>query len=225
VNKFFCLFLIFSLQLVGLTPIKLDNTLVRNMDGNLIDGSAIMMQKQVLVSISNIVYGKKGVGLIKYCGRDLTLQKIALEEISVNKILKSQYSTDIKSAFHSNFEGLSAEVRRQVEGLRNAFLDAKQQFKDATFPFLDKIQHFKDPVLRIMDECCKKRNRTNSHILKWADAPSGGEEALFHSIITTNNELYVFLYDIMVFINDLSHNCPKANEQFNKFMKEKVGKV
>ena len=75
-----------------------------------------------------------------------------------------------------------------------------------------------------MDECCKKRNRDNSHILKWADAPVGAEEALFHSIITTNNELYTFLYDIMVFINDLSYNCPKANEQFSQYIKEKVGK-
>lgn len=224
-NKFFNIILVLSLPLyANLTPIKLDNPLIKNLDGGLIDGSAILMQKQVLVSISNIVYGKQGQGLINYKNEKTTLQKLSIEERKLNALLKEKCGIDIKAAFHADVNTLPKEFQSDVTALQNAFLDAKQQFKDATFSFLGNIQHFKGPIVKLMNECCQKRKRTNSHILKWADASAGNEEALFHSIITTNNELNTFLYDILVFINDLSYSCPKATEQFKKYMQEKAGK-
>ena len=222
-KKILSIILILSIKTLALTPIKIESPLIHNLDGHLIDGGAIMMQKQVLVSISTIVYGKHGVGTVDYAGKKISLQKLSIEERKIDSEMQKKYSLSVKNAYHEDPAKWPNEFRDKIVALRAAFDDAKNQFKDATFPFLDKIKHFKDPVLKIMSEWSEKRKRTNSDILRWADT-DGNEEALFHSTITTNNDLNSFLYDIMVFLNDFSHNCPKANDQFVQYMKEKDGK-
>lgn len=224
---FFSLSIIFSSIIVAeFKPVALDAKILKSLDGvnRIIDGNAVKIEYQVLNDIATIQFGKidkvtkKRTGIISYNGELKSLKQLVIEETKLEQELKKEHIS-IKEAYH-NPQLLSAALQEKVHQLYIAFHQAKDIFKEATFQFLDSIQHFKNPVLALMQDCCEKRDKPHSLILKWAEA-AGDEEIVFHKYMATATEFDSFLTDLTLFLRDLIHNCPKAKKQFEEWYLKK----
>lgn len=227
-KKIVLLNILISLKSIAVfEPIELDISILKSLDGvaKVIDGNAIRIEYQVLNDIASIQFGKintqtkKREGMIQYDNNKTNLKQLAKEETRLAKELV-EFGITVKEAYHNRLESLPEALKEKIKSLKVAFLDAKNIFKEATFQFLDSIQHFKGPVIDLMTDCCVKRNKPESLILKWAEA-AGNEEAVFHKYITTAVEFDEFLTDLTTFLRDLIHNCPRAKKQFEEWYLKK----
>lgn len=224
-NKFFSLLfiLIFTKNICEYSPINLDADILKKMDGiiRIIDGNAVRIEYQVLNSIAEITLGKlnsatkKREGILNHQNSKKNLKQMVIEEAKLSRELQALAMT-VRDAYIQPSNVKDSELRNKVLNAKAAFLEAKQIFKDATFPFLDTIQHFKFLVIDLMKDCCNKRNKPDSLILKWAEA-AGNEEAVYNKYMLTATEFDVFLSDLTLFLRDMIHNCPKAKKQFEEW--------
>jgi len=90
----------------------------------------------------------------------------------------------------------------------------KQSFNAKAYVYLESARGAKEQMLVLMEESCQKRDRMDSFILRWADAPEGCETVLSEKEIITFRHFDLFLSDLLNFLEDLTYSCPKAFGQF-----------
>lgn len=80
--------------------------------------------------------------------------------------------------------------------------------------FVDKISATKGILLDLIKEFALKRNRPDTILLAWAECTHGEERMVFKREITSYNKLGNFAIDLIHFLNDLLHSCPKAVAEY-----------
>jgi hypothetical protein len=78
----------------------------------------------------------------------------------------------------------------------------------------------KNILIVLIQEDCEKRNRPESLLLEWAKTKEGHETTMFEQRINSFHDYYHFCTDLVNFLLDLIHSCPKAENQF----KDRVSK-
>lgn len=119
--------------------------------------------------------------------------------------------------------GLTIEDLRQRQAadpsnpeLASILVAAKKDFEEMVAPFINQARGTKMFLILSIEESCKRRQRTNSLLLAWANAPDGHETVLFHNEINTFQGLCDFCNDLTNFLGDLIETCPLAKEQYKK---------
>jgi hypothetical protein len=105
---------------------------------------------------------------------------------------------------------LSLSVREYLPTLLNDF----ESFSE---PFLDTIRSAKPVLVELIKEFCQKRNRQESFLLRLAFSPNGEERMLFKHELVSYNLLCNFCIDMMHFLKDLLHSCPKAYADYKHY--------
>lgn len=98
---------------------------------------------------------------------------------------------------------------------------AKKDFGSIVFPFLENAKGVKHLIIPLIAESCEKHLRKDSVLLEWAKSnEEGSEEKLFITHGTSFKALDSFCSDLTSYLEDLIHNCPKAQKQYAKLKEE-----
>jgi hypothetical protein len=89
-----------------------------------------------------------------------------------------------------------------------------QDFAAFSDHFVDKITATKGVLYDLIKEFSIKRNRPDTTLLAWVDCTHGEERILFKREITSYNKLGNFAIDLIHFLKDLLHSCPKAVAEY-----------
>jgi hypothetical protein len=127
-------------------------------------------------------------------------------------------------AFHS-IESL-ARIEEELKGsttpkdsaaqlaLQELLTYAKADFIVKSSEFIESGRGSKNIMIVLIQEDCQKRNRLDSLLLEWAKTKEGQESTMFEHQINNFGDYYHFLADLVNFLLDLVHSCPKGHAQF-----------
>jgi hypothetical protein len=105
--------------------------------------------------------------------------------------------------------GLKSDAHYQAT-LRNE----KHNLIKMAFQYFGYALNARPVLVRLIEEDCKKRDIHNSILLAWSKSPSGQEESVFDVVIKDFKTLINFCNELVQFIDDFMHSCPKAQQQF-----------
>lgn|GEM_PF-5576298 len=94
----------------------------------------------------------------------------------------------------------------------------KHDFEKKSSKFIEDATLFKKAMVELIQESCNKRGREDSLLLGWAKSEKGHEMEHFSYHVLNFKDFYVFSSDLIGFLSDLMHSCPKAMKQFKELM-------
>jgi hypothetical protein len=94
----------------------------------------------------------------------------------------------------------------------------KHDFEKKSSKFIEDATLFKKAMVELIQESCNKRGREDSLLLGWAKSEKGHEMEHFNDHVLNFKDFYVFSSDLIGFLSDLMHSCPKAMKQFKELM-------
>jgi hypothetical protein len=112
------------------------------------------------------------------------------------------------------------EDAEKLLALEELLTHAKADFIVQSAEFIESGRGAKNIMVVLIQEYCQKRNHLDSPLLEWARTKEGQESTMFERHITNFNLYCYFLTDLVTFLADLTHSCPKAELQF----KDRVAK-
>jgi hypothetical protein len=112
------------------------------------------------------------------------------------------------------------EDAEKLLALEEFLTHAKADFIVQSAEFIESGRGAKNIMIVLIQEYCQKRNHLDSPLLEWARTKEGQESTMFEHHITSFNLYCYFLTDLVTFLADLTHSCPKAELQF----KDRVAK-
>jgi hypothetical protein len=190
--------------------------LIDIVDGLFIDGQLIGSIFKIARDIQAMQFGKHTqqgrVGMYTFDRTPHSIRTLAEVEKGVHEALKSA---------QSNKERAVAE-KRQAD-LKVLLKTMKQDFKKAVTPFLALARGAKSIMVLLISQSCEDRNRQKSELLNWAYSQED-EMVTFDKSITSFALFDDFCTDLVNFLGDLVHSCPKARAQFEKLKEEYVRK-
>jgi hypothetical protein len=102
--------------------------------------------------------------------------------------------------------GTSTELQKILRQVVEDFITLAE-------PFMLQARGTKHFMTHLIEEWVQKRNRSNSQLLNWHRAEEGKEFELLRNQMTSFEQLTTFCKDLVVFMEDLMYNCPKAFKQ------------
>ena len=104
--------------------------------------------------------------------------------------------------------------------LNRILLFAHADFLDLVELFLVNIQSTKQLMIPLIEESCKKRNKTNCYLLKWTNMQNNESERVrFKKDIVSFLDLASFCSDLIHFLSDLANSCPYAQAYLKSLQK------
>jgi hypothetical protein len=190
----------------GENKVILESTVIKIADGSLINADKIefiskFRRKLLAFILGDLLPNNQRKG--KYCLNGIchTVESLARIE---EEIKGSSDKKDIATQF----------------ALQELLTHAKADFIVQASEFIESGRGAKNIMIVLIQEDCQKRNRLDSLLLEWAKTKEGQESTMFERQITSFGDYYHFLADLVNFLLDLTHSCPKAHGQF----KDRVAK-
>lgn len=186
--------LFISTQLVPSQPIVLSSEIVKLIDGKSygVTGYKIKLMLQLLLKLNTIQgTGKSGEeGLYLFEGKKYTLAQL----------------TDLEATMGQAQQSSLAKLLEEV----------KTDFESKVSPFMEDARGAKAQLFALIQESCRKHERTDSFLHTWADAAEGHETEAIHSQLPSFKSLSQFCVDLMMFLKDMINSCPKAVAQYQE---------
>jgi hypothetical protein len=151
------------------------------------------------------------VGIYMFEGKKCSIQALVVIENEINEALKNAQGQD----------RLALEKRQT--SLKALLKTMKQDFSKAVTPFLAQARGAKEPMFLLIAESCNKRNKPQSLLFTWART-SEDEMVSFDKSVTSFALFDDFCGDLVNFLGDLVHSCPKARAQFEKLKEDYIRK-
>lgn len=155
-------------------------------------------------------------------------QKLSLRQLA---LIESSYETDYykkddelhrsKTRCPQDFTSLELQYAQAKQELRTCLEQAKNEFELKMAPFEKNIRGTKSQIVVLIEESCRKRKSPDSILLQWADIEEGKEIEVVRKQIVTFKAFDQFCTDLVNFLEDIMHSCPKAWTQFKKLMETK----
>ncbi len=174
--------------------IKLESPVIKLADGSFINADKIEFIRKLRRTLLTIILGeelpngqRKGDGIQHLAHLEQELESIA---------------------------PVTKEIKEQKAQLRTMLAQAKEKFSHQLGEFIESGRGAKKILIELIQEDCLKRNRPDSSLLEWAKTKEGSEATMFEEQIITFSDYYHFCTDLVNFLFDLTHSCPKAEKQF-----------
>ena len=131
------------------------------------------------------------------------------------KFLGDYHGIQSLAAFEQNTNSSTQKnIIKNKTALLELLTQAKADFIVLSADFMESGRGSKPILVVLIQEYCKKRNKPDSLLLEWAKTKEGQEATMFEYKITSFNAYYHFCTDLVNFLLDLVHSCPKAEQQF-----------
>lgn len=151
------------------------------------------------------------IGMYMFEGQPHSIKSLAVIEKEVNATLKASKNND------------RAIAEKRKASLNVLLKTMKQEFNKIVGPFLGQARGAKEPMFLLISESCTKRNRPKSLLLTWAHSTED-EMVTFDKSVTSFALFEDFCGDLVDFLGDLVHSCPKARAQFEQLKEEYLRK-
>lgn len=197
--------LIICLQAHTLLPniITLESEIIKMADGSFIDANRIEFIRKFRRKLITLLLGQelpngKRLGQYKLDGKIHTICSLTHMEQNLATIQDRK------------------ELLRVKQALGELLTQAKADFIVMSKEFMDSGRGSKNIVIKLIEEECQKRNRPNSILLEWAKTKEGQESTMFEQRVTSFVLYCSLCTDLVNFLFDLLHSCPKAEAQFRE---------
>jgi len=194
--------------------IVLESAVIKVADGSLINADKIEFILKFRRRLFALIVGeqmpnnqRKGKYFFK--GAYHSIESLARVEEEIKDLLKNKKDQTEKHV-----------LQELLFALQELLTQAKADFIVQSAEFIESGRGTKNIMTILIQEDCAKRNRQNSQLLEWAKTKEGQESTMFERQITSFGLYYRFLTDLVNFLSDLTHSCPKAELQF----KDRVAK-
>ena len=194
--------------------ITLESSVIKIADGTFINADKIEFIRKFRRTLLAFLLGdqlpsNQRKGKYLFCGKWHSIESLA--RIEQELVASIQQEKDNKKKLVS--EELFA-------ALGELLTHAKADFIVQSNEFIESGRGAKNIMIVLIQEDCQKRNIPNSLLLDWAKTKEGQESTMFEHHVTSFGHYYHFLTDLVNFLMDLVHSCPKAETQF----KDRVAK-
>lgn len=122
----------------------------------------------------------------------------------------------IETALYKN-----TPVNEQTDQLKKelaiALNYAQADFLEIGEKFLINLKNTRSLMIALIEESCQLRNNNTCYLLQWAQLNDEfNEKDIFRRDITSIKALTIFCKDLVNFLGDFAHSCPKAFENIRK---------
>ena len=170
--------------------------------------AAVSLDASILKVIDGMSIGINGVRIYKINTLGKKLRNLYQEITAIiNELKDSGLEPD------SN----QAEVQNKLSIL-------KDKLHETTLPFMTDMDGFRAIVLDLIKDSCEKRNHPHSFLLTWGKCPEGKEHESIKTNLKTFSQLKVFTIDLILFLGDLVHSCPKGCAQYAELLRQQHDK-
>ena len=116
----------------------------------------------------------------------------------------------IETAIYKN-GAQGSHIEELKKDLKITLNYAQADFFEIVEKFLINAKNTKALMIALMEEDCTLRSNDQCYLLKWSHLPdtTDAKEA-FNRDITSMRELTIFCKDLVNFLGDFAHSCPKA---------------
>lgn len=195
----FALFMVSAHHLLS-EVITLESDVIKIADGTFINADTIEFMRKFRRKILDILLGEPAtngtrIGRYTFDGKKHTVQSLAYIE---------------KELLQAN----SSNAQSKQKELRQALAEAKNDFVIISEEFIDRARGAKGILVVLIEEDCIKRHHPDSLLIEWAKTPEGQETTMFNQRIINFIRYYSLTSDLLNFLVDLVHSCPKAEKQF-----------
>jgi hypothetical protein len=182
--------------------------------------------------------------LIHELGKMLDGEKTAVGHVGIFTFQETRHTTKSLRALEASYDAELIEIHGmhvdknnatamkskkqreesciQKQALLQVYLDeVKKYFNTKVTPFMSYAHGMKDIIHELISESCRKRNRNDSFMLTWGECEEGKETEKLHKGITTFKALDLLVLDLVNFLKDFVHSCPKARVLFIELVKQK----
>lgn len=191
-----------SIQGDVLQEIKLESEVIKMADGTLINADKIEFIRKFRRTLLTFLLGEelpngKRRGLYTLFDTHYNVKDLAILEQDV-ATKNDPKSLKIKQA------------------LKELLIAVKSDYIVKSREFVESGKGSKKILILLIEEDCKKRHIPHSFLLDWARTKEGQETSMFTQQIKTFSDYYQFCIDLVNFLLDLTHSCPKAKKQFEE---------
>ena len=131
----------------------------------------------------------------------------------ITRLLAKNYQLEIKKEGYRPWSK-NLEILPQI----TTFIEDVSLFKEELNPeilmagtFAGLLPSPNRQMIALIEESCSIRKTPHSYLLKWSHFKSDeNEKEVFRRDITSSKELIIFCKDLVNFLSDLAHSCPKA---------------
>jgi hypothetical protein len=174
--------------------LELQSTMLHAVDGNFLNADTLERVFSFKREVINIMWGAKDAsgniaGRYSFCGGLYGADELAKKE-------------QLQKSLTAN-----KEFSQALQRMKKDFLKASDKLK--------AIARGAKPAMGILiEESCARRQRMDSVLLLWAHTPEEEEDPIFDEKVKTVSDFTRFCFDLLDFIEDLLHSCPKARKLF-----------
>ncbi len=185
-----------------------------------VNAEHIGMTLQLIHELGKMLDGEKTatghVGIFSLQGALHTTRTLAALEVEYEKEWAATQAMQPHDASKKQREELCTKKR----ALLNVQLDeAKKHFNTKVAPFMSYARGMRDIVNDLILESCRKRNRIDSYMLTFSKCEEGKEAETIQKNITTCDAMNMLVLDLVNFLKDFVHSCPKARALFMELVK------
>jgi len=187
----------------GNQPMQLQSQLLKTVDGRFINADIIEVMRKFQRKLLAIMLGDQDgsvnrVGRYKFNGKPCGAHELSRHEEQLKK------ATGVDAGDHDP----------RAQELQGLLRDAKRDFITIAGEFRAVARGSKPIIAALVEESCTRRGRAGSLLCQWSRMKEADEDALFDQNIKTFGDYSHFCVDLMNFLGDLIHSCPKANMLF-----------
>lgn len=102
---------------------------------------------------------------------------------------------------------------------KEALTQACHHFAQFSSDYIVEVEAAKGMMVKLIDQWSKLRNKPHTLLLDWSNLEGAERDALF-STMTSFEVFDIFLCDLLLFLKDLVHNCPKSYQKYQEQMKQ-----
>lgn len=126
--------------------------------------------------------------------------------------------TKVESFIYEKKDLFPAEtLAEKIEELKVLLNYAQADFLEIVEPFFVNARNTKELMIDLIEESCRRRDNPHCYLLRWCHLNNNEDErTVFHRDINSVRELTIFCKDLVNFLGDLAHSCPRALEDLRK---------
>ena len=195
----------------------------------LLSGIFCKGQEKILLTAPGLDFiDGKSFGINKYVIANIRHIGIEIKKLQVGS--KKKDSTTLGGSYEYNGKHFTLKELVELEknssasertALHNALLEnAKNSISSITEPFIQNANDIKEYMVTLIEESCRKRDRSDSLLLQWALQKKGSELEYFKNSLVSFATVDTFCSDLLNFLDDLVHSCPKARKEYKEFVEK-----
>lgn len=184
-------------------PIKLESRLLELVDGNFLNADVLERIHLFVHNVLGMLLGEKTadglrIGHYTFDNKKMTAREIALIEETFDTLQTTNptHAADLKKQRDI--------ILRQM---KNEFLDTSVHLKGLSYGF-------KPIICSLIEESSSRRGRKDTLLTTWAQIEEHQEDRVFNEQVKTVAIFCTFCTDLLHFVADFEHSCPKARKQY-----------